>query len=75
MRGFETSIHIYRDFSVESGIQDFADQVDAEIIAIANHDKSVFSRILFGSSVEELVNLNRKAVLCLNTKGVVPRGN
>jgi nucleotide-binding universal stress UspA family protein len=72
---FKTSIHIYREFSVESGIQEFADKVDAEIIAISNKSKSTLSRILFGSSVEALVNLSRNAVLCLNTEGVHPGAN
>lgn len=48
--------HFYRDFSVDSGIRHFSDNINADLIVISNHKRHPIKRIFAGSNVEALVN-------------------
>ncbi len=49
-------IHIYNDESVEKGILNFADGVDADLIGISTHGRQGIAHIFNGSISEDLVN-------------------
>ena len=53
---FKCDIHIFKDFTVDSGIRSFADEIGAELIGISNHHRHPIRRMLIGSNVEALVN-------------------
>ena len=49
-------LHFHRNASIEKGIQQVADQINADLIAISNHSRHPVKRIFAGSNVEALVN-------------------
>ncbi len=60
--------HIHADFWVESGIRNFANEVQADMIAISNKNKHPLRRIFQGSKVEALVNHSNLPVLSIDYK-------
>jgi nucleotide-binding universal stress UspA family protein len=50
------SIHIYNDTNVESGILNFAKNVDADIIGISTHGRTGLTQFLNGSISEDITN-------------------
>lgn len=54
---------IYNDVDIEKGILNYADDVDADLIAMGTHGRTGFARLLNGSISEDLVNHSPKSVL------------
>ncbi|MDJ1499266.1 universal stress protein [Xanthocytophaga agilis] len=55
--------HSYNDETEERGIIHFADEVDADVIAVATHGRTGFSHLLLGSIAEDIVNHALRPVL------------
>lgn len=55
-KGFTCETHFHRDFSVDSGVRNFANEIGANLIVISNHHRNPIKRIFQGSNVEALVN-------------------
>jgi nucleotide-binding universal stress UspA family protein len=62
------TINIYNDFSTEDGIIRFADQVDADMIAMATHGRTGFAHVLTGSIAEEVAGHSVRPVLTFVVK-------
>jgi len=56
-------INIYDDISVEKGILNFANDIDADLIALNTHGRSGLSQLFNGSIGQELANHALKPVL------------
>lgn len=52
----ESELHFYKDFSVESGIRHFSEEIGADLIVVSNHIRHPLKRLFVGSNVEALVN-------------------
>ncbi|MCV9387612.1 universal stress protein [Reichenbachiella ulvae] len=67
--GFENcSTHIYNDFSEEDGIVSFAEEIDADMIAMETHGRTGIMHLLIGSIAEDVVNHAKRPVWTLNVK-------
>jgi nucleotide-binding universal stress UspA family protein len=53
----------YSDETEERGIIHFADEVDADVIAVATHGRTGFAHLLLGSIAEDIVNHAERPVL------------
>ena len=60
---------IYNDESEEQGIVHFADEVGADLIAIATHGRTGLAHLISGSIAEDIVNHANRPVLTINLKG------
>ena len=60
--------HFYRDMSVDVGIRHFAEEIDADLIVISNHNRRPLKRIFSGSNVEALVNHTEVPILSIDYK-------
>ena len=58
--------YIYKNSYIEAGIRSFSEEMGAELIAVSNHNRSAFKRMLVGSTVEALVNYADLPVLCID---------
>lgn len=56
-------VNIYNDFSEEAGIINFADSVDADMIAMSTHGRTGISHLLNGSIAEDVTNHAKRCVL------------
>ncbi|WP_027125667.1 universal stress protein [Gelidibacter mesophilus] len=59
----EYSIHIYNDESIESGILNFAKEVDADLIGISTHGRQGIAHFFNGSIGEDVVNHAKRPVI------------
>jgi nucleotide-binding universal stress UspA family protein len=57
------TINIYNDYSEEAGIISFADQVNADLIAMSTHGRTGLSHLLNGSIAEDVANHAKRLVL------------
>lgn len=57
------SIHQYSDFTIQEGIQNFAKEVDADIISIGRQEKNIFQKIWHTSLTTEAINNSNKPIL------------
>jgi nucleotide-binding universal stress UspA family protein len=57
------TINIYNDITEEAGILNFADSIDADMIAMATHGRTGFAHVLAGSIAEEVVTKASRPVL------------
>ena len=57
------TMNIFNDLSVEEGIIRFADQVNADLIAMATHGRSGFAHVIAGSVAEEVASHSSRPVL------------
>ncbi|WP_196885575.1 universal stress protein [Aureivirga sp. CE67] len=57
------SINIYNDNSIERGILNFTNEVDADVIALNTHGRSGLSHLFNGSITEDLTNHSIKPVI------------
>lgn len=48
--------HIYRDFTVSGGIQNFVTKQQPDLLIVSNHNRHPLKRMLVGSNVETLIN-------------------
>lgn len=55
--------HVYNDDSVEQGILNFANKVDADLIGIATHGRKGISHFFNGSISEDLVNHSVRPII------------
>ncbi len=58
--------HIYPDLFVEAGIRNFSEKINADLIAISNHNRHPVKRIFSGSTVEALVQNSNLPVLSID---------
>ncbi len=65
----EYQFTIYNDESEEQGIVHFADEVGADLIAVATHGRTGLAHLLSGSIAEDVVNHANRPVLTINLKG------
>jgi len=56
-------MNIYNDFTEETGIINFADSVDADMIAMSTHGRTGISHLLNGSIAEDVTNHAKRCVL------------
>lgn len=56
-------LHIYNDVTEEDGIINFADRINADMIAMTTHGRTGFSHLLTGSIAEDVVNHTKRPVL------------
>jgi len=59
----DVSLNIYNDVSIEKGIMNFSETVDADIIAMSTHGRKGLSHFFNGSLSEELVNHAKRPVV------------
>lgn len=57
------SIALYNETNVEKGIMKYADEVDADLIALYTHGRTGFAHFFNGSITEDLANHSQKPVL------------
>jgi nucleotide-binding universal stress UspA family protein len=69
--GFEDyKLHIFNHHAVEDGILYFAEQIDADMIAMVTHGRTGFMHLITGSLTEDLVNQAKRPVWTFNLKAV-----
>jgi nucleotide-binding universal stress UspA family protein len=56
-------VHIYNDETVESGILNFSESIDADLIGISTHGRQGIAHFLNGSISEDLVNHAERPVV------------
>ncbi len=56
-------LNIYNDMSIERGIINFTDKIDAELVAIATHGRTGLSHFFNGSISEDLINKIERSVI------------
>lgn len=64
------TIHIYNDTSVEKGVLNFAEDIDADIIAMETHGRKGLSHLFIGSIAEDITNHAKRPVLTVKIKEV-----
>jgi nucleotide-binding universal stress UspA family protein len=57
------TLNIFNDLTIEEGIIRFADQIDADMIAMATHGRSGFAQVIAGSVAEEVASHAKRPVL------------
>jgi nucleotide-binding universal stress UspA family protein len=55
-KDIECEVHLHYNFSVDRGIRQFGQELEADLLVISNHNRSPLKRMLIGSNVEALVN-------------------
>lgn len=64
---------VYDDNTEEDGIIHFAEEINADIIAVATHGRTGFAHLLSGSIAEDIVNHSNRPVLTFNLKNFIER--
>ena len=64
----EHDVHVYNDSTEEAGILNFADHMDADLIAMATHGRTGLAHLLTGSLAESVVNHTHRPVLTYVSK-------
>ncbi len=62
------TINIFNDLTIEEGVIRFADQIDADMIAMATHGRSGFAHVIAGSVAEEVASHSKRPVLTFVVK-------
>lgn len=62
------TINVFNDFSEEEGMQHFAANVNAQVIALGTHGRSGFGQMVKGNIVADLVNHSDKLILSVNLR-------
>lgn len=63
------STNIFNDLTIEQGIHNFADIVQADLIAMETHGRSGVKHLLWGSITEDVANHAKKPVLSVRIQG------
>ena len=63
---FPCQTYIFKNSNIESGIREFADNIDADLIAISNRNRHPLKRMFAGSNVEALINHSNLPVLSID---------
>ena len=58
-------INIYNATSIEKGIIDFSDEINANLIAIETHGRTGIAHLIFGSLAEDIANHINRPVLSI----------
>jgi nucleotide-binding universal stress UspA family protein len=64
---------VYDDNTEEDGIIHFAEEINADIIAVATHGRTGLAHLLSGSIAEDIVNHANRPVLTFNLKEFIER--
>lgn len=64
------SVHIYNETSVEKGVLNFAEDIDADIIAMETHGRKGLAHLFIGSIAEDITNHAKRPVLTVKIKEV-----
>lgn len=56
LKPFKIRNHVYRDFTVSGGIQNFVAKMKPDLLVVSNHQRHPLKRMLRGSNVEALIN-------------------
>jgi nucleotide-binding universal stress UspA family protein len=64
------TINTYNDDTEEEGMLHFAEDINADLIALATHGRTGLSHLINGSITEHLTDQSPKPVLCYKTKHV-----
>ena len=64
------SIHIYNETSVEKGVLNFAEDIDADIIAMETHGRKGLAHLFIGSIAEDITNHAKRPVLTVKIEEV-----
>ncbi len=62
------TLNIFNDLTIEEGIIRYADDIDADMIAMATHGRSGFAHVIAGSVAEEVANHAKRPVLTFVVK-------
>lgn len=62
------SLNIFNDLTVEEGIIRFADEINADLIAMATHGRSGFAHVIAGSVAEDVASHSTRPVLTFVVK-------
>ncbi|TVP47928.1 MAG: universal stress protein [Mongoliibacter sp.] len=62
------SMDVYNSSSEEEGIIEYADDIDADMIAMATHGRTGFLHLLSGSIAEDVVNAAKRPVWTMKSK-------
>jgi nucleotide-binding universal stress UspA family protein len=62
------TINVFNDLTEEEGVIYFADNINADLIAMATHGRTGFAQILAGSIAEEVVSHSKRPVLTFVVK-------
>ncbi|MBL6664084.1 MAG: universal stress protein [Flavobacteriales bacterium] len=65
------AVNLYADNSVEGGIINFSNEVEADIIAITTHGKRRLTYLINGNLTDEVVNESAKAILSFRVRDVL----
>ncbi len=63
------SIHVYNHETKEAGIMEFAERVNADVIALVTHGRKGLSQYILGSVAETVANRSNTPVLSLKLPG------
>ncbi len=62
------TINVFNDISEEDGIVAFAEELDADAIALITHGRTGLAHLISGSIAEDVVNHTKRPVLTLSVK-------
>lgn len=62
------TLNVFNDHSEEEGILNFAEHINADLIAMATHGRTGFAHVLVGSIAEDVANHAKRPVLTYVTK-------
>ena len=62
------TINVFNDFSEEEGINNFANSINADLIAMATHGRTGIAHVIVGSIAEDVANHATKPVLTYVTR-------
>jgi nucleotide-binding universal stress UspA family protein len=62
------TLNVFNDLTEEEGIINFANSINADLIALATHGRTGFAHVIAGSIAEDVANHSRKPVLTYVTK-------
>ena len=65
--GYQCETHFFRDYSIDSGVRNFTQQKEIDLIAMANHHTNPFKRFFVGSNIEMIVNHSNVSVLTIDS--------
>ena len=65
------SSNLYADYSIEGGIINFSNDVDADIIAITTHEKRRLTYLVNGNIRDKVINESAKAILSFKVKDLL----
>ena len=63
---FESKSYIFKTSNIESGVRQFSKEIQADLIAISNHNRRPLKRMLMGSNVEALINHSKLPILSID---------